>query len=86
MVSTREAGAARARPRPVNQAILDESLRRCTPVERGRFESALSGMPADSRPPGSPIRWALMVDLPAGDAGLAATIASAVRAAVLNQI
>jgi hypothetical protein len=80
VISAWEAGGAAVRPRPGNQAILDESLRRCTPVERGRFDAALAGMPRDSRPPVAPMRWALIVDLPAADAELAATIASAVRA------
>src|SRR5262245_26506521 len=64
MVSKWEAGAAHIRPRPVNQEALDESLRRCTPSERSRFEGALTGMPDDSRPYRSPIRWSLIVDLP----------------------
>lgn len=82
-VSMWEAGGASVRPRPVNQAILDESLRRCSAVERHRFDAALTGMPDDSRPPRSPIRWALIVDLPAADVELAAAIASAVRSVVL---
>jgi hypothetical protein len=82
VVSSWEAGGANVRPRPANQAILDESLRRCTAIERDRFDAALHGMPDDSRPR-SPIRWALIVDLPAGDADLAAVIATAVRAAIV---
>jgi hypothetical protein len=83
VISSWEAGGAHVRPRPANQAILDESLHRCTPAERHRFEAALNGMPEDSRPPRSPIRWALIVDLPPEDADLAAAIAAAVRTAVL---
>jgi transcriptional regulator with XRE-family HTH domain len=37
LVSKWEAGGQRMRPREVNQAALDESLRRCTEVERRRF-------------------------------------------------
>ena len=84
MISKWEAGAAGIRPRPVNQAALDESLRQCTPFERNRFDGALEGMPEDSRRPRSPIRWSLIVDLPSEDVDLAATIAAAVRTAVLG--
>jgi hypothetical protein len=84
MISKWEAGGASIRPRPVNQAALDESLRQCTPFERNRFDGALQGMPEDSRRPRSPIRWSLIVDLPSEDTDLAATIAAAVRAAVLS--
>lgn len=37
MVSKWEAGGERIQPRPVNQAALDESLRRADAVERERF-------------------------------------------------
>jgi hypothetical protein len=84
MISKWEAGGANIRPRPINQAALDESLRRCTPAELNRFDGALTGMPHDSRPPRSPIRWSLIVDLPPDDVDLAATIAAAVRTAVLG--
>jgi hypothetical protein len=85
MVSKWESGGSGIRPRPINQAALDESLRRCTPVERNRFDGALQGMPEDSRSPRSPIRWTLIVDLPPDDVELAATIAAAVRSAVLGR-
>src|SRR5215831_10153237 len=79
MISKWESGGARIRPRPVNQFALDESLRRCTPFERNRFDGALQGMPDDNPRPRSPIRWSLIVDLPPEDVELAATIAAAVR-------
>jgi hypothetical protein len=85
MISKWEAGGAGIRPRPVNQLALDESLRRSTPFERNRFDGALHGMPQDSRPPRSPIRWSLIVDLPPEDVDLAAAIAAAVRTAVLGR-
>jgi Helix-turn-helix domain len=84
MISKWEAGGAGIRPRPVNQAALDQSLRQCTPFERNRFDGAIQGMPEDSRRPRSPIRWSLIVDLPPEDVDLAATIAAAVRTAVLG--
>lgn len=37
MVSKWEAGGERIQPRPVNQAALDESLRRTDPGQRERF-------------------------------------------------
>jgi transcriptional regulator with XRE-family HTH domain len=40
LVSKWEAGGHDIRPREVNQAALDESLRRCTEVERRRFATA----------------------------------------------
>jgi transcriptional regulator with XRE-family HTH domain len=84
MVSKWEAGGANIRPRPVNQAALDQSLLKCTPLERNRFDGALHGLPEDSRPPRSPIRWSLIIDLPPSDPDLTATIAAAVRSAVLG--
>jgi len=39
MVSKWEAGRERIHPRPVNQAALDESLRRADPGELARFRS-----------------------------------------------
>ena len=83
IVSKWEAGGARVRPRPVNQAALDESLRRCSAFERNRFDAALRGMPEDGQPYRSPIRWCLIVDLPAEDVEMAATIAAAVRSTVV---
>ena len=85
MISKWEAGGASIRPRPNNQAALDQSLRQCTPFERNRFDGALQGMPEDSRRPRSPIRWSLIVDLPPEDVDLAATIAAAVRTAVMSR-
>ena len=85
MITKWEAGGLDVRPRWLNQAALDESLRRCTPFERNRFDGALAGMPEDSRPPRSPIRWSLIIDLPPENVELAATIAAAVRTAVLGQ-
>ena len=85
MISKWEAGGAGIRPRPANQAALDQSLRQCTPYERNRFDGALQGMPDDNRRPRSPIRWALIVDLPPEDHELAVTIAAAVRSAVLGR-
>src|SRR5262249_34462003 len=84
MISKWEAAGSNIRPRPVNQAALDQSLRQCTPFERNRFDGAVHGMPEDSRRPRGPIRWSLMVDLPPEDVELAATIAAAVRTAVLG--
>jgi transcriptional regulator with XRE-family HTH domain len=40
LVSKWEAAGTDIRPREVNQAALDESLRRCTDEERGRFAAA----------------------------------------------
>lgn len=37
IVSKWEAGRSEIRPRPVNQAALDESLRRASPADRERF-------------------------------------------------
>jgi hypothetical protein len=85
MVSKWEAAGSAIHPRPVNQQALDESLRRCSPFERNRFDGALTGMPDDSRKPRSPIRWSLIIDLPPEDVELAATIAAAVRTAVLSR-
>ena len=84
IISKWEAGGARMRPRPVNQAALDESLRRCSPFERNRFDAALRGMPEDSRPYRSPMRWCLVIDLPPEDVEMAATIAAAVGSVVLT--
>jgi hypothetical protein len=79
MVSKWEAGGTAIRPREVNQAASDESLGRCSPFERARFERALRGMPDEVRPG---LRWCLVVDLPAGDRRLADAIADAIAAAV----
>jgi hypothetical protein len=82
MVSKWEAGGMTIRPREANQAALDESLSRCSQLERARFERALRGLPDDVRPG---LRWCLVVDLPAGDRRLADAIAAAVNAVVSEE-
>src|SRR5262249_57465860 len=64
MVSKWEAGGSGIRPRPANQEALDESLRRCGPSERSRFDGALHGIPEDTHPPRSPIPPSLTFHLP----------------------
>jgi transcriptional regulator with XRE-family HTH domain len=74
IVSRWEAGGYKMRPREVNQAALDESLKRCTAEERQRFRH----MGADAT-----VRTCLVVELPT-DVTAALVLAAKVREAVAN--
>jgi transcriptional regulator with XRE-family HTH domain len=84
MVSKWESGGDGIRPRPVNQAALDESLRQSTPLERSRFDAALSRTTDDGDDSRGPIRWSLIIDMPPEDVELARTIAAAVRSVLAH--
>ena len=73
MVSKWEAGGREIRPHPVNQAALDESLRRCDDEEVRRFMD-LQGL--------GQVRLSLVVELPAGDVDLSGAIVEGVNAVV----
>jgi transcriptional regulator with XRE-family HTH domain len=74
IVSRWEAGGLEMRPREVNQAALDESLRRCNKEERRRFDD----MGAMARP----VRACLVIELPTNDVERATVLAANLNAAV----
>src|SRR5258706_12183057 len=78
MVSKWEAEGPRIRPCPVNQAALDESLRRCTADELERFEG-WNAADLDERGRTTRVRWGLVVDLSPADIPLASVIADEVN-------
>jgi transcriptional regulator with XRE-family HTH domain len=78
MVSKWEADGSRIRPRPVNQAALDESLRRCTADELERFEG-WNAADLDERGRATRVRWGLVVDLSPADIPLASVIADEIN-------
>ena len=68
------------RPRPEYQAILDESLRRCTDAERERFGHLLKERDRQRPEDAERVRWCLVVDVSPGDPVLMAQLELAVNA------
>lgn len=73
-------GGRSIRPRPEYQAVLEESLRRCTDVERERFEQLLAERNRRRPVETDRVRWCLVVDVPPGDPVLVAQLELAVNA------
>lgn len=79
MITRWSTGGRSIRPRPAYQAVLDESLNRCSPAERQRFERLLEER--NRRPdPVERVRWCLVVDVPPWDSLLVAQLELAINA------
>lgn len=79
-VTTWSTGGRSIRPRPEYQALLDESLRRCTDLEREHFHRLLQERDRQRPEDADRIRWCLVVDVSPGDAVLMAQLELAVNA------
>jgi hypothetical protein len=80
MITRWGTGGRSIRPRPEYQAVLDESLRRCTEAERQRFEQLLQERSRRPTEAMHRVRWCLVVDVPPGDPVLVARLELAVNA------
>jgi predicted transcriptional regulator len=85
MVSAWEASGVRVRPGPLNQAGLDESLRRCSEEERRRFDHGVDLLEAELAA-AEHVRLCLVVDVPVGTPAAIVALTSAVRAAVAQSV
>jgi hypothetical protein len=80
MITRWSTGGRSIRPRSEYQAVLDESLRRCTEVERRRFEQLVQERNRRPTEAMQRVRWCLVVDVPPGDPVLVAQLELAVNA------
>lgn len=85
MVSVWEASGVRVRPGPLNQAGLDESLRRCSEDERRRFDHGVDLLETELAA-AEHVRLCLVVDVPVGTPAAIVALTSAVRAAVAQSV
>jgi len=68
------------RPHPEYQALLDESLRRCTDAERERLGQLLQERDRQHPEEADRVRWCLVVDVAPGDIARMAQLELAVNA------
>jgi transcriptional regulator with XRE-family HTH domain len=80
MVSKWSNGGRSIRPRPEYQALLDESLRRCTDAERERLGRLLQERDRQRPEDADRVRWCLVVDVSPGDIARMAQLELAVNA------
>jgi hypothetical protein len=85
MVSVWEASGARVRPGSLNQAGLDESLRRCSEDERRRFDHGLDLIEAELAA-AEHVRLCLVVEVPVGTPAAIMQLTTAVKAAVAQSV
>jgi hypothetical protein len=86
MITRWSTGGRSIRPRSEYQAVLDESLRRCTAAERHRFQQLLEEHGRRSTMPSQRLRWCLVIDVPPGNPALVAHLELAINAVLGNEV